>query len=102
MPKPTFEPDKMVCPVCELPDPSRNPYCSCREGEIKHAALPQVDATIRELIALRNQVIEDVYEITGLSNIMLGVTDATETLGAQSPRAEIESKVSTNPNPGQS
>lgn len=51
----------------------------------------EVAATIRELVALRKQLIEDVYEITGLSDIMRGVTQATETLGAQQLKAEFGS-----------
>lgn len=39
--------------------------------------------TIQGLIAGRAQVIDDVYQITGLSDIMRGATDAEETFGAQ-------------------
>ena len=42
-----------------------------------------VAATITGLIELRRQVIEDVYQIIGLSDIMRGSTEASETLGAQ-------------------
>ena len=38
---------------------------------------------ITALVALRRQLIEDVYQITGLSDIMRGATDPNETLGAQ-------------------
>lgn len=43
----------------------------------------QVAATISQLVLLRKQVIEDVYQISGISDIMRGETDANETLGAQ-------------------
>lgn len=42
-----------------------------------------VAQTITGLIELRRQIIEDVYQIIGLSDIMRGATVATETLGAQ-------------------
>lgn len=45
--------------------------------------LEMVAATITGLIELRRQVIEDVYQIMGLSDIMRGATQADETLGAQ-------------------
>ena len=32
---------------------------------------------------LRKQIIEDIYQIMGLSDIMRGATDPQETLGAQ-------------------
>lgn len=45
--------------------------------------LDMVAQTITGLIELRRQVIDDVYQIIGLSDIMRGSTDAGETLGAQ-------------------
>ena len=39
--------------------------------------------TILSCVELRRQLIEDVYQIVGLSDIMRGATDAQETLGAQ-------------------
>lgn len=45
--------------------------------------LDMVAKTITGMIDLRRQVIEDVYQIIGLSDIMRGATVATETLGAQ-------------------
>ena len=42
-----------------------------------------VAQTITGLIELRRQVIDDVYQIIGLSDIMRGSTVASETLGAQ-------------------
>ena len=45
--------------------------------------LDMVATTITGLIDLRRQVIEDVYQIIGLSDIMRGATQAEETLGAQ-------------------
>lgn len=42
-----------------------------------------IAATITGLIELRRQIIDDVYQIVGLSDIMRGATEASETLGAQ-------------------
>jgi hypothetical protein len=54
------------------------------------AWLPIVDVatTIKELIILRQQLITDVYQITGISDIMRGSTDAGETLGAQQLKSQ--------------
>lgn len=45
--------------------------------------LEMIAATIQGLIELRRQIIDDVYQIMGLSDIMRGSTEAQETLGAQ-------------------
>src|SRR5690606_38299495 len=45
--------------------------------------LEMVASTITGLIELRRQIIDDVYQIIGLSDIMRGATEASETLGAQ-------------------
>ena len=39
--------------------------------------------TIQTLVTLRTQVINDIYQLTGMSDIMRGSTDPQETLGAQ-------------------
>ena len=39
--------------------------------------------TINVLVTLRKQIIEDIYQVMGLSDIMRGATDPNETLGAQ-------------------
>ncbi|CDZ50410.1 hypothetical protein [Neorhizobium galegae] len=46
---------------------------------------------IVQLVTLRRQLIQDVYEITGLSDIMRGSTDANETLGAQELKSQYGS-----------
>lgn len=43
----------------------------------------EIAQVIAQLIELRRQMIDDVYQITGLSDIMRGATEASETLGAQ-------------------
>lgn len=42
-----------------------------------------IAATVNELVTLRKQIIDDIYQIVGLSDIMRGSTDPQETLGAQ-------------------
>ena len=57
------------------------------QGSLKDAIvwLPvdMVAQVISELVQLRKQLIDDVYQITGLSDIMRGASVASETLGAQ-------------------
>jgi hypothetical protein len=47
--------------------------------------------TITALVALRKQIIEDIYQIMGLSDIMRGASDARETLGAQQLKSQFGS-----------
>lgn len=47
--------------------------------------------TIVQLVTLRKQLIDDVYQITGLSDIMRGATDPNETLGAQELKSQYGS-----------
>jgi hypothetical protein len=55
--------------------------------------LPVVEVmqVIQGLIEIRRQLIEDVYQITGLSDIMRGSTDPNETLGAQELKSQYGS-----------
>lgn len=48
----------------------------------------EVAEVITALVALRRQLIEDVYQVTGLSDIMRGATDPNETLGAQQLKSQ--------------
>jgi hypothetical protein len=50
-----------------------------------------ISATITAIITIRKQLIEDVYEVTGLSDIMRGQTEASETLGAQQLKSQYGS-----------
>ena len=45
--------------------------------------IEKIAETITHLVMLRKQVIEDIYQIMGISDIMRGATDPSETLGAQ-------------------
>jgi hypothetical protein len=45
--------------------------------------IDMIAQTITALVMLRKQIIEDIYQITGMADIMRGDTDPNETLGAQ-------------------
>jgi len=53
--------------------------------------IDMVATTIAGLIEMRRQIIDDVYQIVGLSDIMRGSTEATETLGAQQLKSQYGS-----------
>lgn len=53
--------------------------------------LDLVAQTITACIENRRQLIDDVYQITGLSDIMRGATQASETLGAQQLKSQYGS-----------
>jgi hypothetical protein len=54
--------------------------------------IDMIATTVTGLVQLRKQVIEDIYQIMGLSDIMRGSTDPAETLGAQQLKTEYGSK----------
>lgn len=72
-----------------------NSMAALGTGSMKDAIvwLPVRDVAevIVQLLQLRRQLIEDVYEITGISDIMRGSTDAQETLGAQELKSQYGS-----------
>jgi len=45
--------------------------------------IEEIANTVMALVGIRKQVIDDIYQIVGLSDIMRGSTDPDETLGAQ-------------------
>lgn len=51
----------------------------------------EVATVVQELVLLRKQLIDDVYQITGISDIMRGTTEASETLGAQQLKSQYGS-----------
>lgn len=53
--------------------------------------IEMVASTVAQLVELRRQIIDDVYQIIGLSDIMRGTTDASETLGAQQLKSQYGS-----------
>jgi hypothetical protein len=57
-------------------------------GGVIFLPMKQVADTIVACVELRRQLIEDVYQITGISDIMRGSTNPDETLGAQQLKAQ--------------
>jgi len=53
--------------------------------------IDQIATTIQGIVLLRKQIIEDIYQITGMADIMRGATDPGETLGAQQLKAQYGS-----------
>jgi len=53
--------------------------------------IDMIATTITQLVALRKELIDDVYQITGISDIMRGSTEASETLGAQQLKSQYGS-----------
>lgn len=53
--------------------------------------IDMIATTIAGLVDLRRAIIDDVYQITGLSDIMRGSTEKDETLGAQELKAQFGS-----------
>jgi hypothetical protein len=58
------------------------------KGAIEWVPIDMVIQTLQGCIDTRRQVIEDIYQITGISDILRGDTDANETLGAQQIKAQ--------------
>jgi hypothetical protein len=53
--------------------------------------IDQIATVIKICVEIRKQLIDDVYQITGLSDIMRGLTNASETLGAQELKSQYGS-----------
>lgn len=53
--------------------------------------LAEVAQAIQGMIEARNQLFQDFYQLSGISDIMRGATDAQETLGAQQIKAQYGS-----------
>jgi len=53
--------------------------------------IDMVVSVIQACVELRQQLIQDVYQITGISDIMRGASDPNETLGAQELKAQTGS-----------
>jgi hypothetical protein len=50
--------------------------------------IDQIVTTIQTLIDMRTKIIDDIYQITGMADIMRGDTDPQETLGAQQLKSQ--------------
>jgi len=53
--------------------------------------IDMIAGVVQTLITVRKQVIDDIYQVTGLADIMRGSTDARETLGAQELKTQFGS-----------
>src|SRR3546814_15782707 len=53
--------------------------------------LNELAQAIQGLIEARSQLIQDFYQLSGISDIMRGATEAQETLGAQQPKSQYGS-----------
>lgn len=61
------------------------------QGQIDWIPIEQIVKTIDTLSAYRDTLIQQLYELTGISDIMRGATNARETLGAQQLKAQYGS-----------
>jgi hypothetical protein len=55
---------------------------------IEWLPIDQIATTIQALVLLRKQIIDDIYQLTGMADIMRGDTDPNETLGAQQLKSQ--------------
>lgn len=62
------------------------------EKAITYFPVHVVAKTILDLMAVRDKAKQDLYEVTGLSDIIRGATDPDETLGAQQLKAQWGSR----------
>jgi hypothetical protein len=58
---------------------------------IEWLPIDQIVNTITGAVTLRKQIIDDIYQITGMADIMRGDTDPNETLGAQQLKTQYGS-----------
>lgn len=61
------------------------------EGVIDFIPLKDIMATLQGLYDARDRAKQDLYEVTGISDIIRGATKATETLGAQKLKGQYAS-----------
>lgn len=60
-------------------------------GFVSWIPLKEIAEAIQGLIAARGQLFEDFYQLSGISDIMRGATEAEETLGAQQLKSQYGS-----------
>lgn len=83
----TSEDDRIVIPV-----PAAAFNAAAAGGNLMLTVpLTEVATTIQGLIEARGQLIEDFYQLSGISDIMRGATEAQETLGAQQLKTQYGS-----------
>lgn len=74
------------------PIPSMRDFSSGSGGAlVEYFPVDMVAATVTQLVELRRQMIDDIYQITGISDIMRGETVASETATAQNIKAQFGS-----------
>lgn len=61
------------------------------QGQIDWIPIEQIAAVITILTAKQGEMVQQLYELTGISDIMRGNTEARETLGAQQLKAQYGS-----------
>ena len=61
------------------------------KGVVDFLPLDVVITTVDKLYTIRGQLVEDIYQITGLSDIIRGASNPNETLGAQKIKAQFAS-----------
>jgi hypothetical protein len=69
--------DKILVPITGLSAIDGN------KDLVQWLPLDKIIQAVSSMVEIRAQLIQDVYEITGISDIMRGQTQASETLGAQ-------------------
>ncbi|GMB80533.1 hypothetical protein NN6n1_13150 [Shinella zoogloeoides] len=74
-----------------IPVPGAALMAGSSSGFVQWLPLEQVAAAITGLIEARGQLIEDFYQLSGISDIMRGATEASETLGAQQLKSQYGS-----------
>ena len=61
------------------------------KGVVDWFPIEQVGNVLDKLVQLRPMIVEQIYELTSISDIMRGATNARETLGAQKLKAQYSS-----------
>lgn len=78
--------DEIIIPV-----PGASLMTSSATGFVTWMPLADIATAIQGLIDARGQLIEDFYQLSGISDIMRGATEAEETLGAQQLKSQYGS-----------
>lgn len=78
--------DEIIIPV-----PGASLMQSGATGFVTWMPLADIATAIQGLIDARGQLIEDFYQLSGISDIMRGATEAEETLGAQQLKSQYGS-----------
>lgn len=74
-----------------IPVPGASLMAGSSTGFVSWIPLQELAQTITGLIEARAQLVQNYYELTGISDIMRGATEAEETLGAQRMKGQYGS-----------